>query len=140
MIFRILTALPAVMALSAVLAAGGTYVLYAIKDRGALQQSLEQVRQALKTERSHAADWQAHAEDIRRLAARFDEYEIELRQARQDREKLAREVDARISDIRIEFPEAQDFLASRAPVQLVRVLCGATIDPDSPDCKALDTE
>ena len=137
---RFLSARTLTVALSAVVAAGGTYVLYAIKDRGALQSQLEQVKASLKSERQHAGAWEKHAAEIRRMADRFDAYEQELQQARRDREQLARVVDDRIANIRIEFPEVQDFLARPAPAALVRVLCNdATIDPNSADCRALDS-
>ena len=137
---RFLSARTIAMALSAVVAAGGAYVLYAIKDRGALQQQLEQARSQLKAERQNAHAWEEHAAEIRAMAGRFDDVFQELQTARRDREQLARIVDDKISSIRIEFPEAQEFLVSRAPAQLVRVLCDdGTIAPDSPDCKALDT-
>jgi uncharacterized protein (DUF3084 family) len=137
---KFLSARTLTLILSAALTAAGTYVLFVIKDRGALQAELKQAKAQLEAERDHSAAWEAYAAEMRSLSQRFDDYAAELQQARQDREALAREVDGRISDLRSSLPEVQDFLARPAPAALVRVLCDdATIDPDSADCKAVDT-
>lgn len=137
---KFLSARALVVALSAILTAGGTYVLYALKDRGSLEAQLDQAQQALEAQQAASDGWQAHAQEIKALAKRFDEYDQDLRKQREDRERLARVVDGRISDLADSMPEVQGFLSRPAPAALVRVLCDdSTIDPGSADCRALDT-
>lgn len=114
--------------LMAALAGAGTYVVYVIKDRGALQERLAQEQETNRA-------WAEHVEAIRALEKRFDEYDQELAEARQHRAELARTVDREIEGLRREIPSVDDFLSRRAPPELVRVLCeDGTIAETASEC------
>lgn len=116
--------------LLAALAGAGSYVLYVIKDRGALEAKLNQAEQI-------ADDWKTQADNIQDLRDRFDRLDQELAAARRERRQLAQSVDREIGRLRRELPSVDDYLSRRAPPELVRVLCNdGTIDPASPDCAA----
>lgn len=110
------------------LAGIGSYVVYVIKDRGALQERLAQEQETNRA-------WAEHVAAIRKLQARFDAYDQELAEARQHRAELARTVDREIEGLRREIPSVDDYLSRRAPPELVRVLCeDGTIAATAPEC------
>lgn len=126
-------------AVAAAAAGVGAYLVHVIEDRGALQERLKASQRETEQARRSATEWQNHAGAIRELSRRFDQYDRELSDAKEDRRKLAARVDTKIEDLRRELPEVDNFLSVRAPDALVRVYCNdGTIAADSSACADLD--
>lgn len=116
------------VALIAVLSGAGLYVVHVIKDRGVQQ---EQLRHERQTNRA----WQERYDGLqadRALFARFDEA---LEAERRERQVLSRQMDRKLEELRVEIPDVDDYLSTRAPDELVRVLCEeGTIARTAPAC------
>lgn len=125
--------------ISAAVAGGAWYVVGAIEDRGTLRAQLAEKDRVIEGMNQRARDWQEHATAIQTLARRFDQYDDQLAQAKQDRDALAVAVDSKIEDLRRDLPEVETFLSARAPGALVRVYCDdGTLAPGSTACADLD--
>lgn len=114
--------------LMAALAGAGTYVLYVIKDRGALQERIAQ-------EQDNARAWAERFDELQADREWRERMDQELTDSRRARERLARSVDQQIEELRREQPDVEDFLGRRAPGELVRVLCDdGTLAQTAPEC------
>lgn len=134
--FNGVKALAAVLGISG--AAAGAFAVYVWQDRKALQVQVSSKSDIILQERAAARQWMEQAGLVQDFAERLDQVAMKLDEAKRERERQAREVDAKISAIRIEYPEVHTFLEHRAPDRLLRILCDdGTIDPSSPDCRAL---